>query len=73
MQHHPQSITLAPGQVYAIDGAAGRTIRASFGIVWVTEEGDTGDFIVRPGEPRVVRSPGRTLVQALQSASVSIQ
>lgn len=66
-------LALARGQVVTLDDAAGRRIFARFGTVWVTEEGDGKDYIVGPGDARLVRADGRTVVQALQSAWVSIQ
>ena len=65
-------LTLQPGQVVALDDAIGIRIVAQRGTVWVTEEGDHSDHILRPGEARVVRKPGRTLVQAMQCARIAL-
>lgn len=67
---HP-TLALETGQVVALDDAAGTCIQARVGILWVTEEGASEDFVVRPGESRVVERGGRTLVQAMQPAWVS--
>ncbi len=40
--------------------------------MWVTEEGDAKDHIVRPGDTLIVAHPGRTVVQALQPSWISI-
>lgn len=66
-------LSLEAGQVVTLDGAAGRRITARCGTVWITEEGSRKDHIVGPGEALVVGNNGRTVVQALQSAWVSIQ
>ena len=66
-------LDLATGDIRALDGAAGTSIRAKCGTIWVTEEGDSTDFILSPGERRVVAGTGRTLVQAMRPAHVSIR
>jgi hypothetical protein len=45
---------------------------ARIGTVWVTEEGNLRDHVVGPGETLVVARPGRTLVQALKPAWISL-
>jgi len=40
-------LELATGQVVTLDDAVGARIRARFGTLWVTEEGDTADHIGR--------------------------
>ena len=66
-------LALEPGQVVTLDDAAGTRIEARRGVVWVTEEGDSEDHIVSPGQARVVTRSGRTLVQALQPAWIALQ
>jgi len=66
-------LALAPGQVLSLDDAAGTAICARAGSVWVTYEGNVHDFIVGPGECLVLERDGRTVLQALEPAFVSIQ
>jgi hypothetical protein len=66
-------LALEPGQVVTLDDAAGTRISARSGTVWVTEEGNTEDHIVTPGQSLVVARGGRTLVQALQPACIALQ
>ena len=66
-------LALEAGQVVTLDDAAGTRIEARSGTVWVTEEGDSDDYIVAPGETLVVARGGRTLVQALQPACIALQ
>jgi hypothetical protein len=66
-------IALEAGQLLTLDDAAGTRIVARAGTLWVTEEGDAHDHIVGPGETRLVARPGRTLLQAMQSAWVALQ
>ena len=65
-------LALEAGQVVTLDDAQGTRILARSGTVWVTEEGETRDHIVGPGDALVVMRPGRTLVQALQPAWISL-
>ena len=65
-------ITLEPGQVVTLDDAQGTRIVARSGTVWVTEEGDPRDHVVGPGDALIVAHSGRTVVQALQSAWISL-
>ena len=71
-QIHNPLVALQPGQVISLDDAEGLCIRARSGTVWVTEEGDLDDHIVRAGAMRVVAHPGRTVVQALAPSWISL-
>ena len=66
-------LTLRPGQLIVLDDAVGTRIQACRGTVWVTEDGDLDDHIVAAGESLVVTRGGRTLVQAMQVARISLQ
>jgi hypothetical protein len=66
-------LTLETGEVLSLDDARGACIRARTGTVWVTEEGSRADHIVGPGDTLLVESRGRTVVQALQTAWISIR
>ena len=66
-------LTLRPGQLLVLDDAEGTRIYACRGTVWVTEEGDLDDHIVSTGESFIVSHEGRTLVQAMQHARISLQ
>ena len=64
--------SLAAGEVLTLDNAPGTRILARLGTVWVTEEGDNRDHIVGPGDSLVVARAGRTVIQALKAAWVSL-
>lgn len=66
------ALVLAPGEVYALDDAPGARICATGGTVWITEEGEIRDVVLRPGERHTVARPGRTLVHAMERSRVSI-
>jgi Protein of unknown function (DUF2917) len=67
------TLALEAGQVLALDDVAGTRISARAGVVWVTYEGERKDLILHPGESLVVAQDGRTVVQALESAFVTLQ
>lgn len=64
---------LEPGQVVSLDDACGALIEPSGGRLWITEEGESKDFVVRPGETFVVSRAGRTVVQAVESAWITLR
>jgi hypothetical protein len=65
-------VALQAGEVLTLDDARGMRIHARLGTVWVTEEGDRDDHIVGPGDALVVAHAGRTVIQALKPAWISI-
>jgi hypothetical protein len=66
-------LDLGQGDVVTLVDAEGTRIAARTGRVWITQEGDRRDHIVGPGETLVVARPGRTVVQALQSARIALR
>lgn len=66
-------LTLAAGQYFALDDACGTRIEPFEGTLWITEEGESRDFVVAAGEAFVVARPGRTLVQALAASRVELR
>jgi Protein of unknown function (DUF2917) len=65
-------LALEAGQVLTLDDAKGFRIVSRGGTVWVTQEGSSKDHIIGPGDALVVAYPGRTVVQALRAAWISI-
>ncbi|HUL55450.1 MAG TPA: DUF2917 domain-containing protein [Usitatibacter sp.] len=66
------ALFLEHGEVVTLDDAEGVRIGARTGTVWVTQEGRFEDDIMSPGQALVVASPGRTVVQALRPALITI-
>jgi hypothetical protein len=66
-------VALRAGEVITLDDAEGVRIVARSGTVWVTEEDDLEDYIVAAGDAFVVGRPGRTVVQALVPARLTIR
>jgi hypothetical protein len=72
LQMRSPMVALEAGEVLTLDDAEGTRIVTRTGTVWVTEEGSRKDHIVGPGDALVIARPGRTVVQALHSAWISI-
>ena len=66
------SIRLKQHGCISLRNAAGSTIAVLWGEVWVTQEGDRRDHVLRAGESLVISAAGLTLVEALTDASVSV-
>ena len=67
------TLALDAGQVLSLDDVAGKRISARFGTVWITYEGIVKDVILEPGESLILAQDGRTVVQALEPAFVTLQ
>ena len=67
------TLALDAGQVVSLDDAAGKRISARLGSVWITYEGFLKDVILSPGESLILARDGRTVVQALEPAFITLQ
>jgi hypothetical protein len=65
-------IVLRKNQVLALDEAQGARLYSEDGIVWVTQDGDLRDIVLKPGESVVLDRDTPTLVQAVTPARVRI-
>lgn len=66
-----RTIDLGYEQMMIFDDGRGEHVRVLFGATWLTQEGDRGDAILRPGEERAL-CDGRSLIEALEPARVQI-
>jgi hypothetical protein len=66
-------IALDRGEVLTLDEAVGKRILAQRGTVWITEEDNVDDHILGAGETLTVTHGGRTVIQALNPAWISIR
>jgi len=66
------TITLAPASLLAVQDGAGTRVLCRTGTLWVTQEGDIRDSILSAGEVLTIRKPGRTLISALEAASLAL-
>ena len=65
-------LRLSRGQTLKIQDAAGSTICARQGTVWITEENSRKDVVLEPGACFRIANPGLTIVQAFADASLSL-
>ena len=65
-------IVLAADQFLKLEGAVGVRISSRRGTVWITQDGDLRDVVLRPGEAFVIEREGPSIVQALEPAELAI-
>jgi hypothetical protein len=65
-------ICLKPNQLVTVRGGLGKTVVCHSGSVWVTQDGDLRDVILRPGESFTLDRKGPALLQAFAPGSISI-
>ncbi len=69
----PDERSLEPQAVERLDGIyACDAIVCTGGILWVTQEGDPDDYMLRKGETFVARHEGVVVVQAIAKATYRI-
>jgi len=61
-------ISLAHREAITLPGMRGATLRVTQGTLWLTEERDRHDVVLRPGDNFVVESDGNTVVEAQNDA-----
>jgi hypothetical protein len=66
-------IQLARGEAVPVRDAAGQTVHAHEGRVWITEEAAIDDVMLLPGESFRLARRGLAVVEALSDASISIR
>jgi hypothetical protein len=67
------ALALDPGQLVTLEDACGTQIRMQDGSAWITEEGEQSDYTLSPGEAHTVMHHGRTLVQAMNAAHITLR
>lgn len=72
IQLNQNGLCLKRNQVVTVRGGIGHSIVCDSGIVWVTQEGDPRDIILRAGESFAIDRSGPTLVQAFEPGAISI-
>ncbi len=66
------TITLAAGSLVSVRDGAGTRILCRTGSLWITQEGEVKDAVVHAGEVLTIRRPGRTVIGALEAASLAL-
>lgn len=59
------TVRLGPNQTLKVVDAAGSTVSAIEGSVWITEENQPNDIVLTPGNSYRLRKPGVALVNSL--------
>ena len=59
------TVRLGPNQTLRVVDAAGSTVSAVEGSVWITEENQPNDIVLTPGHSYRLRKPGVALVNSL--------
>lgn len=65
-------IQLAEGKMLAFQGARDVHLECTEGMIWLTIEGQSGDFLLTKGERQCIESNGLGLIQGLPSGSVQL-
>jgi hypothetical protein len=65
-------LCLKRNQVVTVRGGLGHSIVCDSGTVWVTQDGDLRDIILRAGEAFTLDRNGPALVQAFEQGAISI-
>ena len=61
-------ISLGNREAITLPDLRGATLRVTRGTLWLTEERDRSDIVLRPGDNWVVESDGATVVEAQSDA-----
>jgi hypothetical protein len=65
-------ITLASREAITLPDVKGATLRVTRGVVWLTQENDRKDIVLRPGDNWVIEAGGDTVVEAQSDAMFCI-
>ena len=63
-------IALQRGQFLRVVNGAGSTVTAHGGSVWITEQDNPRDVVLRAGQNMTLRRSGVALVEAFEDASI---
>jgi len=66
------TVRLARDGLLGIGDGRGLRLRVAAGTVWLTQQGDGRDVVLREGDSFVIERPGRTVVQALDPAELAL-
>ncbi len=65
-------VRLNPNNDFQMKDALGACIHVHWGDLWITQEGDLKDHIVKTGESFAINRPGVTLLNAMNNVGASI-
>jgi len=65
-------IRLGKKQLLAVTGGKGQPIVCRKGSIWITQDGDSRDVVLREGESFTLDRPGPAIVQSFEPAAVCL-
>ena len=65
-------VSLDSREAVTLPGIRGATLRVTQGTLWLTQEGNPNDVVLRAGDNFVVESDGTTVVEAMSAALLCI-
>ena len=65
-------IELSAREAVTLNDVRGSTLRVTRGTLWLTQEDDTNDVILRPGDNWVVERQGATVVEAQEDVVLCV-
>ena len=65
-------IRLQRGECIQVRGRSGRSVTAHSGTIWLTEEGNAQDVMLRPGETFLLTRAGCAVVEAFVESTISV-
>jgi len=72
LRTHDAGIELRKGQVVSLTEAKGLEIRVTRGVLWITQENDERDRVLKAGDHHFVGSTGLTVLSALNGAATLV-
>jgi hypothetical protein len=66
-------LCLKKNQLVKVRGGIGHTVDCNSGSVWVTQDGDTRDVILRAGDSFTLDRDGPALLQAFEPGAITIR
>ena len=67
---HATTVELHKRDSLALPDIAGTTLRVTRGVVWITQEDDTRDVVLRSGDTWMVERSGLTIIEAQNDATI---
>lgn len=67
---HGTTFDMTARQSLGLPDARGTTLRVTRGTLWITQEDDTRDVVLRPGDTWTVERQGLTIVEAQTHATL---
>jgi hypothetical protein len=67
--NHATIVDLTAREMLQLPDVRGTTLRVTRGILWITQQDDTQDIVLRPGDNWVVERNGITLIEAQNDAT----